>query len=121
MRREKAMETNSNKAMRDALEYASRVLAKWRQVSPFSAWNEYGEAIDRCNAARREPQRNCDVGTLTEQQKRFHDFCEKMQHTDKACCGGCPIVHLRMKGVINNSCELAWAQMPYDEDESEVK
>lgn len=58
--------------------------------------------------------RNCDIGTLTEQQQRFSDFCKKMQHTDKACCGGCPIVHLRMKGVISNSCELAWAQMPYE-------
>ena len=66
-------------------------------------------------AALAKPPRNCDVGTLTEQQQRFRDFCEKMQHTDKACCGGCPIVHLRVKGIIGNSCEIAWAQMPYEE------
>ncbi len=69
--------------------------------------------VKSARAALAAPARNCDVGTLTEQQQRFHDYCEKMQHTDKACCGGCPIVHLRMQGVIGNSCELAWAQMPY--------
>jgi len=47
-------------ATREALEYASRVLAKWRQDAPFSAWNEYGEAIDRCRAALAKPPRNCD-------------------------------------------------------------
>ena len=54
------MEANNMAAMREALEYASRVLAKWRQDAPFSAWNEYGEAIDRCRAALAKPPRNCD-------------------------------------------------------------
>ena len=74
------------------------------------------QRMEELRAALSAPARNCDVGTLTEQQQRFHDFCEKMQHTDKACCGGCPIAHLRVKGVIGNSCELAWAQMPYEAD-----
>ena len=54
------MEANNNAKMREALEYASRVLAKWRQDAPFSAWNEYGYAIDRCRAALAAPPRNCD-------------------------------------------------------------
>ena len=74
-----------------------------------------GEVIREIDSALDKPPRNCDMGTLTEQQQRFRDFCEKMQHTDRACCGGCPIVYLRVKGVIGNSCELAWAQMPYAE------
>ena len=49
-----------------ALEYASRVLAKWQQDAPFSAWNEYGEAIDRCRAALAEPPRNCDMPLVTD-------------------------------------------------------
>ena len=77
------------------------------------SWRGLCDAKTAINAALSAPARNCDVGTLTEQQQMFHDFCEKMQHTDKACCGGCPIVHLRMQGVIDNGCELAWAQMPY--------
>lgn len=47
-------------AMREALKYASRVLAKWQQDAPFSAWNEYGEAIDKCRASLSAPARNCD-------------------------------------------------------------
>ena len=77
------------------------------------------EITTKAKAALAAPPRNCDVGTLTEQQQRFNDFCENMQRTDKACCGGCPIVHLRLKGVIDNSCELAWAQMPYEEGDSD--
>lgn len=63
------MEASNVKAMREAVEYASRVLAKWRQDAPFSAWNEYGEAIDRCRAALAKPARNCD---------RFRDWEETL-------------------------------------------
>ena len=83
-----------------------------RQAKTIIEDNEYH--IGQLDSALAAPARNCDVGTLTEQQQRFHDYCEKMQRTDKACCGGCPIVHLRIQGVIGNSCELAWAQMPYN-------
>lgn len=58
------MEANNMAELREALEYASRVLAKWRQDAPFSAWNEYGEAIDRCRASLAAPARNCDVMSL---------------------------------------------------------
>lgn len=48
-------------AMREALNFASSVLAEWQQDAPFSAWNEYVEAIDRCRSALSEPARNCDM------------------------------------------------------------
>ena len=73
-------------------------------------------AIPKANFAISKPPRNCDVGSLAEQRQRFHVYCEKMQHTDKACCGGCPIVKLRLDGTIGNSCELAWAQMPHEQE-----
>ena len=47
-------------AMREALEYASRVLAKWRLDAPLRAWAEYDEAISRARDALAEPLRNCD-------------------------------------------------------------
>lgn len=100
------MKASNVKAMREAVEYASRVLAKWRQDAPFSAWNEYGEAIDRCRAALATPARNCDVGTA-EQCDRFLRFCQSRG------CVNCEI------GDGNRakfpSCELVWAQMPYEE------
>lgn len=101
------MKASDVKDMREAVEYASRVLAKWLQDAPFSAWNEYGEAIDRCRAALAAPLRNCDVGTAEEQCDRFLRFCQSRG------CVNCEI------GDGNRakfpSCELVWAQMPYEE------
>ena len=106
----------SNMAIvREALEYASRVLAKWRQDAPFSAWNEYGEAIDKCRAALSAPPRNCDVGTAEEQAQRIDAFC-KSHGTDKNGyyrCEECPLLKI-------DRCELKWAQMPYNESEVAV-
>ena len=41
-------------ALRDAVVAARRVLAVWGDELPFRAWNEKGEALDRCDAALRE-------------------------------------------------------------------
>ena len=60
IRHESSGSLGNTTAMREALEYAARILAKWRQDAPFSAWNEYGEAIDKCRAALAAPPRNCD-------------------------------------------------------------
>ena len=77
------MEVNDIKAMREALEYASRVLAKWRQDAPFSAWNEYGEAIDKCRAALSAPPRNCDRTFIDHPAMyyEFKDWCNAKGHT----------------------------------------
>ena len=115
MKEERTSDGNAA-AMREALISVRSDL--WDMMGTTSEALKDKIAMNICatiRAALAKPPRNCDVGTLTEQQQRFHNFCEKMQHTEKACCGGCPIVHLRMQGVINNSCELAWAQMPYKE------
>ena len=56
------------------------------------------------------PLRQCDVGTPEEQKARFYRFCEDGQHTDRACCGGCPIVGEGLREKVGASCELAWAQ-----------
>lgn len=108
------MEANNMAAMREALDRIGNIAGFVAENCGDQQTAKYmNDIISEVQSAIATPPRNCDVGTLTEQQQRFHDFCEKMQHTDKACCGGCPIVLLRMKGVISNSCELAWAQMPY--------
>lgn len=103
------MQGNQQK-MREALEFASRVLTKWRQDAPFSAWNEYGEAIDGCRTALSTPPRQCDIGTAEEQAERYGRYCDKFigdgMHCESCpCCGKIPF----------GKCEFAWAQMPYRE------
>lgn len=55
----------------------------------------------------KKPPRNCDVGTSTEQMMRFEGFCYNNRSRER-CCGDCPIKDAPC-------CELAWAQMPYEE------
>ena len=61
-----------------------------------------------CNRMNKEaeigrPRRNCDVGTAEEQSKRYDEFCDIHD-----CGSDCPLFKA-------DSCELAWAQMPYEE------
>ena len=64
---------------------------------------------EACDAALSTPLRNCDIGTVEEQAERFDEFCYNHRSREKGC-GGCPILDC---GV--SCCELAWAQMPYEE------
>lgn len=73
------------------------------------------------DAALSSPPRNCDVGTAEEQRARFVRFCEDGQHTDKGCCGGCPIVVSGMREKVGVSCEIAWAQLPYESEAASIK
>ena len=71
-----------------------RVCAVW--------WNTY------CGSDEEdESLRNCDVGTAEEQTGRFLKFCDIHD-----CESDCPLFKA-------NSCELAWAQMPYEEGGAE--
>ena len=65
------------------------------------------EIRDIARAALAEPVRNCEVGTATEQSERYNKFCH-VHRSYERCCGGCPL-----NG--EPCCELAWAQMPYEE------
>jgi hypothetical protein len=51
--------------------------------------------------------RNCDVGTAAEQSARYEKFCFD-HRTMERCCQDCPIKD-------EPCCELAWAQLPYEE------
>ena len=64
-------------------------------------------------AALSAPPRNCDVGTVEEQAERFHAFCKSnKQCGDVYSCERCQLNSIE-------DCELAWAQMPYDEAKGE--
>ena len=61
------------------------------------------------NMLEKFPLRNCDVGTAEEQSERYDKFCDIHD-----CRSDCPLFKA-------DSCELAWAQMPYEAEEGDVK
>ena len=56
------------------------------------------------------PLRQCDVGTPDEQWKRFAEYCLLRKN---GSCHGCPVFAAQNNGL-NSSCELIWAQIPYE-------
>lgn len=87
---------------------------KWRDA--LEAWVEYWmwggydglrehRLKAQTKAALAAPPRNCDVGTVKEQTKRFWRFCN--EKTCEEC--QCPLPSIK-----GGSCELFWGQMPYE-------
>ena len=65
-------------------------------------------AVEKARQALSAPPRNCDIGTPGEQSERFDAHCRKHM--------GCLTCPLREKdGGVPKHCELAWAQLPYEE------
>ena len=74
--------------------------------------------IDKCKEAIDLPLRNCDVGTAEEQYRRWARFC-KYRNEGKTC-HGCPVYEEQKKGM-KSTCELIWAQTPYEAEEGGAK
>lgn len=68
----------------------------------------------RIERALAEPPRNCDVGTVEEQMKRFREFCETEKCGRYRCRSGC-------KATCIDRCAIDWAQMPYAAQEGAGK
>ena len=90
---------NSSKA-REALEKCLRYLDI----------GEAGLSKGECDVMRKvmrdalsNPPRNCDIGTVREQDFRFNDFCGSHDG-----CDNCPL----HKGI--DECAIEWGQMPYE-------
>lgn len=103
------MEASNVKAMREALEHVEKIARE------FAAGNYYVSdlpkmLLDTIHPALAAPPRNCDVGTAEEQTARYYAFCTKQHHET---CQNCPCHSSSVK------CEMAWAQMPYEEGESD--
>ena len=93
-------------AMREALEAAIPIM----RSCLFDYYNttSVNKVVGEMKAALSAPPRNCDVGTTKEQSARFDAHCRKHM--------GCLTCPLREKdGGVPKHCELAWAQMPYEE------
>ena len=111
--REKSSAVGNAAAMREALENVRFYLPHFLQYMRLhcedaEAGGYYEKILEVINAALSAPPRNCDVGTPKEQSARFDAHCLKNM--------GCLTCPLREKdGGVPKYCELAWAQMPYDE------
>lgn len=60
------------------------------------------ETIDKIASG---PLRNCDVGTVEEQMRRWQEFCMMRDSCDECPC--------HKKSCIITLCFAHWAQMPY--------
>ena len=108
--------TNCNRlgneaAMREALEKSDAALSliaksAWFMDANFCETREVMEAVEAIKAALSAPPRNCDVGTVAEQNERFDKYCYD-HRSHEICCGKCPIFG-------EPCCELAWSQIPYE-------
>lgn len=67
------------------------------------------ELIFEARKALAKPQRNCDVGTETEQQDRFDAFCHNPED-----CRDCRDCNANRMGFVD--CRIVWANMPYQEN-----
>ena len=103
MRREKR--GNAAK-IREALEDAEKVLDDSSR-SMYGVPPHMKDLLARIRAALSEPLRNCDVGSAEEQCDRFLRFCQSRG------CVNCEIGDGNWAKF--PSCELVWAQMPYEE------
>ena len=112
------MDASTVKAMREALKEIHQMGIDLRNIIPHldKRWEEHLKAaINIYQTAERaylSPPRNCDVGSVQEQRKRFDNFCKKgkLEHFDLSayCAYDCPCGK-------SFDCKLAWAQMPYQE------
>lgn len=94
-------------ATREALEFVAHMYD-----SPYTTYDVL-VAVQKARAALSAPPRNCDVGTAGEQYRRWTRFC-KFRNESRKTCLGCPVYAEQNKGQ-NSTCELIWAQMPYEE------
>lgn len=84
--------------LREALEEADIVLSALGYDANTPIRTQIKQALS-------EPLKNCEVGTVREQDARFDEFCCSNNECDK-----CPL----KKEVV--TCALGWAHMPYEEE-----
>lgn len=108
------MQTNNK--LREAAKEISRITHIYRIVETAADMGSDLAKIRKIvDAALSAPALNCEVGTVEEQSERFHAYCEAHKDNDAECLY-CPLF-----GQTGGHCELAWAQMPYEEKEGGAK
>lgn len=109
------MESNQMK-MREALVMCSRIIGE-NGIRGNVFIDDIREAHRAIAAALAAPERNCDVGTEEEQAERQKAYCRKHFTPDNlgGNCRKCPLKNRR-----GWSCQLAWAQIPYEVEKGEA-
>lgn len=102
------MEASNVKAMRDALELCHHVI-HCAIVADILRGDDAYDALNKSKAALAEPPRNCDVGTAVEQKERYIKFKDYIDMLT--------IQPDYSRSLYHDS--LYWAQMPYEEGESD--
>ena len=106
------MEANNVKAMREALENSIGLL---EELALIDEWGDSAkEQIVENRTALAAPLRNCDVGSAEEQYDRWSRFCRYRNAplSQNRSCKGCPVYEAMYN--CKSTCELIWAQMPYE-------
>lgn len=70
-----------------------------------------------CNTVLSTPPRNCDVGTAKEQALRKEAYCLRYSSLPTDNCDNCPLLgynRASSEHMVGYSCDLAWAQLPYE-------
>lgn len=103
-------------------------LIELRKIVRKAFWSRDGKvsgdvlnALRRSSIALEKPPRNCDVGTADEQYDRWKRFCQYRNAplSQNRSCTGCPVYEAMYN--CKSTCELIWAQMPYDGGNGGVK
>ena len=107
--REKSSQVGNSAKLREACEALMSEIGGYLTDGLEVIWCSIsGKTIKKARAALSDNPRNCDVGTEDEQSERFDAHCRKHM--------GCLTCPLREKdGGVPKHCELAWAQLPYEE------
>ena len=110
-----------NMKMREAIKRIRDGVLKGEASSGNLAW-----IVNLCDECLAMPPRNCDVGTAEEHAERFKKFCRNHQFISVESEDGFPPVYVCSNESCplhdyyiahgEDSCELAWAQMPYAEE-----
>lgn len=121
-----AVYTNDNNgnaaAMREALKpwiaFAEWLLENAGKDGLGKAIQENGpiirQRLEELREALAAPRRNCDVGTVGEQEARFFAFCKNHD-----CTANCPVKKKwNFEWGHNPSCGVLFSQMPYEEGDA---
>lgn len=105
------MAANNMEAIRDALAELVQFTCNSCQERLCESDCEEGGAPVPCSAILKArdalalPPRNCDVGSVTDQRKRYAKMCQYN-------CDRCALQEDR---ALKGGCEFSWAQMPCEE------
>lgn len=110
------VEQSGNAAAREALEKISHWI--WSTIDPTcndDCCRPFRELAKIADAALAAPARNCDVGDVLEQSKRFDKFCkETYDETDgQHICASCQFFDSP------GECAFEWAQLPFAQKAAE--